>query len=157
MKFYVPKESYEGPHEKQVYAISDDHHSPGWVTCGFVSKQTLLGQGIYCRFPLEELREATRAEVLDALKQDHPHGADFRPHCMEAMSASFHLAMSKAVGNWTNDKPGRHPPIHDVSRQEIVDYANEAQVKHDEMLGRWDEITAEQRSRIQMLYSENKT
>ena len=157
MKFYVPKESYEGMHEKQVYAISDEHHSLGWVTLGFVSRQTPHGQGIYCGFLLEELREATCDEVLDALKQDHLYGANFRPHCTEVMSANFHLAMSKAIGNRTNDKPGRYPPIHDVSRQEIIDYANEAQIKHDEMLDRWNEITAEQRSRIQMLYSETKT
>lgn len=156
MKFYVPIDDYDGPHDKagEVYAISGDHFSPGWVSCGFVSKQTPHGQGIFCGFKWAELRDATPDEVLGALEKNHPHGKNFRPRCRKAMNASFHLVMSRAIGNWTNDELRCVRPVHDVSRQEIVDAAQKAQAKHDAMLDRWDEITSGQREAIRAQFQE---
>lgn len=88
-----------------VMAESSLHHSSGWLTVGFVSRQTPFGQGIYCGFPLDQLRRANRDEVLAVLKSDHIYGRDFRPSCRDASNAIFHLVMSKAIGNWTSDTP----------------------------------------------------
>jgi hypothetical protein len=153
-KFYVPKDEYDGSHRRWVYTKSGDHFSKGWITCGFVSRQTPFGQGTYCGFRRSELREATADEVLDTLKKDHPHGSRFRPSCREAMDAEFHLVMSKAVRNWTNDSAGSNPPVHNFSRKDLEDFRDQAMQRHMEMLARWDEITAEQTAEIEKQFQQ---
>lgn len=60
-----------------VLAMSGSHNLQGWVTLGIVSRQTPYGQALYMGFPKNELRPATRREVLEALKNNHPKGVDF--------------------------------------------------------------------------------
>ena len=161
MRFYVPTADYlesdRAAHNEAVYAESSDHHAPDWITLGYVSKQTPHGQGTYCGFPRWGVREATSDEVLQALGLDHPFGPGFRPNCQTAQDVSFHLAMSGAIGNWLNDNPGAHRPIHNVSRQELRDLRDRALAEHEAMMSHWDEITAKQAQEIRQALKEQGT
>jgi len=142
-KFYVPKRGYRGAHKGtigRVLAPSSEHFKPDWITVGDVSKQTPFGQGIFMGFARNELREATKEEVLKALTLNHPYGKKFRPHCREALDAQYYLVMSQAIGNWTNDEPRSEPPVNNISRREIVDYAEEAIKKYEKIMKRWKQI-----------------
>jgi hypothetical protein len=86
-----------------VLAESSDHFKPGWLTLGYVSRESPFGQGTYCGFAKEEVRVATKEGVLKAICLDHPHGIGFRPGNMEAMDANFQLVMASALGNWTSN------------------------------------------------------
>lgn len=139
-----------------VLAQSDGREQPAWVCLGYVSKQTPLGQGIYCGFLRAELRLATGDEVRAALKADHPFGASFRPGCMEAMDASLNLLMASAINNWTTDnRDASSPPILRRSKSDLVNSGNTAMQEHDSIMRRWDEITASQAAFI--LQSLNST
>lgn len=147
-KFYtmINPES-RSPHRNsfgQVFAESSDHLKAGCITVGCVSKQTPLGQGTYLGFQRTELREATREEVLVALNRDHPHGRHFRPHCQEVANANFHLIMSQAIGNWTDDNAGGARPILDISHNEIRATSKAAQKKHDKIMRLWRLICRKQ-------------
>lgn len=137
--FFTPKAANENHKDafSRVFTESGDHFRPDWITVGYVSKQTPFGQGTFLGFEKSQLRGATREEVLTALSTDHPHGRGFRPHCCVAADASFHLAMSSAIRNWTNDNPGGTPPIHDVSRDQIRNAGETAQRKHNRMMNIW--------------------
>jgi hypothetical protein len=140
-KFYtmINPES-RSPHRNsfgQVFAESSDHPRAGCITVGYVSKQTPLGQGIYLGFPRAELREATLEEVLAALNRDHQYGRHFRPSCQEAVDANFHLVMSRAIRNWTDDNAGGARSILGISRNEIRATGKTAQRKHDKIMRLW--------------------
>lgn len=125
----------------QVFAESGDHFEKDWITVGFVSKQSPFGQGTYLGFAREELREATKEEVRAALAANHPHGRKFRPGCMTASNADFHLVMSKVFANWTKeedrDKGRGTPPIHDISRNQIKDARDNALKEHVRIMRIW--------------------
>ncbi len=150
-EFYTPKEE-GGTHADdfgQVFAPSSEHHTPGWITLGYVSKQTPFGQGTYLGFPRSEIRKATREEVLVALEYDHPFGEDFRPNCQEALDAGFHLALSRVFGDWTTDDASERRSVLGMSRQQISDYGRSAAEKHRELLSRWGEVCEVQISAIE--------
>jgi hypothetical protein len=173
-KFYAtrnPEASTHPDSRGQVFAESDDHFMAGRITVGYVSRQTPLGQGTFLGFPRTELRDATRKEVFAALDRDHPFGRSFRPDCREAMNANFHLVMSRAVKNWTNDDPGgaRHVPnildagvlvvgganssILNVSRSEIQAAGEAAQKKHDKTIRFWGLICWKQSRAIRQAFA----
>ena len=139
------------PHETNpvpigtVLARTNDHHKNNWITLGFVSAQTPLGQGAFMGFEHDQVRKATPAEVIAALKHDHPHGKHFRPHCTEASDSSFHLIMSGVIANWTNDdlRPDA-PPLHNMSRRELIAGGNAAAKTHRRLMRRWRWITRRQ-------------
>ncbi len=138
--FYTPKTANNESHRNsfgRVFTESSDHFRPDWITVGYVSKQTPFGQGTFLGFERSQLREATREEVLAALSTNHPFGRDFRPSCRKAMDASFHLVLSQAFRNWTNDDPGGSAPIHNVSRGQIRNAGETAQRKHNRMMTIW--------------------
>jgi len=150
--FYTVKDGDNGHRLQpgQVVTQSSDHHTPGWITVGYVSKQTPLGQGTYLGFPRNELCPATVEEVQTALEQDHPHGAKFRPHCLEAADVSFHLAMAKACGNWLADSEyakGTRPIINATSKQ-IEKMRDRAMRRHARILSQWDKIMTKQKAAI---------
>jgi len=159
--FYTVKDQKNG-HESPlgtVFAVSSDHGSKGWMSLGYVSRQSPMGQGTYLGFPLSEIREAMPNEVLAALEKDHPHGKSFRPGCKKAMDASFHLTMASAVGNWTTDgarKSGRKAVV-DVPNDEIRKYRDDAIREHTDLMARWEEITAKQIEAIQESFGINLT
>ena len=147
-KFFVPipkkDREYHKSAEGKVLAESGKHDNPRWISVGYVSKQTPLGQGTGLGFERSELRPAKRHEILAALEQDHPHGKNFRPSCRKAMDADFHLVMSQAISNWTTDEPSKHGSIIGVSRKQLEDARDEALREHRKMLANWDTITAAQ-------------
>ena len=149
--FFTPR-SADNAHKtprSTVLTQSDDHHSEAWICVGYVSKQTPLGQGIYCGFMRSELRPATSDEVRTALASDHLHGAAFRPHCSETAVATFHLLMSSAVSNWTTDKwDAAAPPIIPYRNDQLASAADRALQRHGEILERWEEITTQQITQI---------
>jgi len=152
-KFYTPiittglgRTFHKGSNGK-VFTPSSDHSTLGWMSLGYVSKQTPLGQGTFLGFPTTKLREATKEEVLAALKLNHPFGKSFRPHCEEAANAGFHLAMASAIGNWTNDNvPDDN--IIGVSKQDLKNAAEKAVDHHKELMRRWRAICLMQKQAI---------
>ena len=128
----------------RVFAESSDHFMEGYITLGYVSAQTPLGQGTFLGFKHEQVREADPFAVIANLRRTHPHGRSFRPHCTEAQNADFHLMMSGAVRNWTNDDTGGVGPIHDVSRGEIERYAQDARRQYRKIMRRWKRVTRQQ-------------
>jgi len=145
--FYTPKTA-DNSHNTpvgQVLVQSSDHTSFGWITVGYMSRETPLGQGTYLGFPRGELRLANREEVLASLKANHPLGKGFRPDSMTVADAQFHLILSQATRNWTTDEPSRHGSVIPVSRQELKDYAQDEAKKHRRIIANWDRITAKQR------------
>lgn len=144
-QFYTVVSAAEAALVGAVVAQTNYHTSDGWITVGFVSAQTPLGQGIYMGFEQDQLREATPAEVIAALKRNHPHGQRFRPGCTEVQNASFHLIMAGAIGNWTNDSyRADAPPLHDVSRSELETLLSRAEKAHHRLMLRWRRITGRQ-------------
>jgi hypothetical protein len=145
-KFFKMKRRGRGAHGDffgQVFAESNDHFRKGWVTMGLVSKQTPLGQGIFLGFDRKELREATKGEALAALKQNHPHGSEFRPSCREVLDDSFYLAASRASANRLED--GSYPePIINKSRAGLESFRNAALKRHQELMERWDLVCSDQ-------------
>jgi hypothetical protein len=131
-----------------VFAQSSGHSSPDWITLGFVSRQTPLGQGISMGFERFRLQVAEPDMVRAALKRTHPHGWGFRPHCSEAADAGFQLVMAGAVRNWTNDSRGSLPPIIDVSRAQLERYAADTRRQHRAIMRSWLLTTLKQRNAI---------
>ncbi|OGC45268.1 hypothetical protein A2V49_01565 [candidate division WWE3 bacterium RBG_19FT_COMBO_34_6] len=150
--FYTPKSTtnHHGVKPGQVLTVSSQHQSSGWVCLGYVCKQTPFGQGIFMGFPIGELRIATPDEIRASLKTNHPHGQEFRPHCQEAMDASFHLLMSSAIGNWTNDneQSSGHRSILGVSQKDIQGFGEQAMAKHQKIMDNWSKITDHQAKAI---------
>ncbi len=107
----------------QVYAQSG-YHEDGWLTLGYVSKQTPLGQGTGIGFNNSWVTKATMEQVKEALSKDHPHGANFLP------ISHFPRFLR---GGWMT-------PIGSTrsSREELA-------LRIEEMLERWPEIAASQR------------
>jgi hypothetical protein len=144
--FYTPKTT-NNSHTNvygNVFAESDDHFLADWITVGYVSKQTPFGQGTGLGFPKSELREATKNEVLVALTTNHPFGRKYRPNCKTAMDAGFHLIMSDAFRNWTNDDPDGTQPIHNISRNQIREARKTAWKKYNRMMIFWRFICRKQ-------------
>lgn len=135
--FYTPKDSNNNHHAYpgQVFAKTDRHFQPGWITVGYVSRQTPFGQGTYLGFRTSELREATMEEVLSAIERGHPHGSTFIPRTPELLDSGFHLLMSKAFSNW---------PVRTNYQSEVA--------KQEALMARWDEITARQIEAIKKHY-----
>jgi len=136
---------------ESVLAISSDHPTPGYVTVGYVSKQTPFGQGTFMGVPIKSLQRATREQVLAALQIDHPHGAGFRPVCKELQNAAFALLADRPDGpqGWTASKvaPGANP-LMPVTTAEVRRYANVIGTKYQEILDNWDAITRQQAGAI---------
>lgn len=150
--FYTPRRGRQ-PHDCKpgvtVLAISGRHRrsSDGWVTMGYVCRQTPFGQGIGMGMKTNELRHATADEVRRALTRDHPHGAHFRPGCSELDDAGFALTMSSPTGpqGWTADRvrPGSQP-IVPLTRTQIGRQARSFQEQYLAILGDWNNIASRQ-------------
>jgi hypothetical protein len=143
--FYTPKDSNNGHHLPSgiILAESGSNRTFGWITVGYVSRQTPFGQGTYLGFKRSELQKADPMWVLAAITIDHPHGgAAFRPKSEEAIGAEFHIIMSGAIDNWSTDS-GK-PSILPVSRRDLFGAQKRAIQKHEALLARWDEITRKQ-------------
>lgn len=149
-RFYVPVTgcTTHSNCEGKVFTTSAEHSSSGWISVGYVSKQTPMGQGTFLGFPVDQLREATKEEILTALENDHPFGKSFRPHCEAVANASFHLAMASATANWTNDNAPDNS-ILGVSKKEIKDASQQASDHHDDLMRRWGAICKMQIEAIQ--------
>jgi hypothetical protein len=105
---------------RRVLAESAPHHKRGWITVGFVSKQSPRGQGVFIGFPREWLRPASKKEILRALTQDHPQGSDFFPLYQDTMTSCFQLAMSSAFRSRPNNN-APEAPVHDTCEQSAHD------------------------------------
>jgi hypothetical protein len=111
------------------------------VRVGRVSKQTPFGQGTGSGVKRVDLRPATPAEVLAAIRKNHPDGRFFRPVSnepgdpvsTELMDIEFALALGKTFANPM--KP---------SREELERRVAEIYRNHRAMLVGWSEITGEQ-------------
>src|SRR5687768_4122366 len=71
----------------EVLAESSDHFRDDWITLGYVSAQTPLGQGIYMGFERSAVTVADPVVALANLMRTHPYGRGFRPDCREAGNA----------------------------------------------------------------------
>lgn len=145
--YYTPIDRNNG-HEigpGVVFAESDTHFNAEWICLGFVSKQTPLGQGIYCGFHKDKVRKATAEEIRLALSRNHPFGEKFRPASQKLRDASFHLVMAEVVANWTTDGPSQGAePVLPISKQSIRDFMETEANKHEKIMAAWAEITAAQ-------------
>lgn len=123
-----------------VYAESDTHSNPGWITLGYVSIQSPFGQGVYAGFPREQVRIAEPKEIFLALKRDHPMGRTFRPDSPILLNIAYHRGLSRASENWTTDS-GKRNSANNFSMNDLEALAREEGEKHNSITERWVVIT----------------
>lgn len=152
--FYVPIDgcTTHTNCERKVFTPSSYHPIQGWISVGYVSKQTPLGQGTFLGFPVNQLRKATKEEVLTALNKNHPFGKGFRPKCEEASDIGFDLLMAGATANWTNDNAPNESIIN-ISKKQLKDLARQASKHHAKLMRRWKSICKMQITAIQQSFA----
>ena len=80
--FYIEKSPTfwsHGIYVGLVMAVVMEHPKLGWLAVGAVSRQSPLGQGTRRDVQRSELRQAPKAQVLEALARDHAFVKSFRP------------------------------------------------------------------------------